>query len=143
MGITRHVIMPDKFELTILLGKMMRKILAVCILLCSSLSWAQRTIPDDMDVAILKEVNYPQIVLSNGGISWLKILTLGWLDNTSAFNISPGLKIKDERNRFIVRGKLTAKIGKTIAIRRDGGNNIQEIWILSEPEKQVFVQRGS
>lgn len=120
----------------------MKKILAIGILLCSSLTWAQRTIPEDMDVAILKKVDYPQVVLSTGGFSWLKMLTLGWLDNTSAFNISPALKIRDEKNRFIVRGKLSAKAGRAVAVKRDGGNNIIEIWVLTEPERQIFEQRG-
>lgn len=120
----------------------MRRMLAVCILFCASLSWGQRMIPADMDVAILKKVNYPEIVLSNGGFSWLKVLTLGWLDNTSVFYMTPGMTIKDEQNRFIVRGKLTTKIGKVVAVRRDAGNKVEEIWVLSEPERQLFEQRG-
>ncbi|MDO5639791.1 MAG: hypothetical protein Q4G28_07960 [Neisseria sp.] len=122
----------------------MRKVLAVCILLCSSLTWAQRGIPEDMDVAILKEVNYPLVVLSTGNFPWLKVLTLGWLDNTSAaFKVSPNIKIKDERNRFIVRGRLVAQTGKAVAVKRDGGNNIEEIWVLSNPERRMFEQRGN
>lgn len=65
-----------------------------------------------MDVAVLKEVAYPQIVLGNNGISWLKILTLGWLDNSRVFNVTSGLRVKDERNRFIVRGKLASLCGE-------------------------------
>ena len=89
----------------------MYRIFAVMLLLCSSLGWAQRAVPDDMDVAVLKEVAYPQIVLGNNGISWLKILTLGWLDNSRVFNVTSGLRVKDERNRFIVRGKLVSHVG--------------------------------
>ena len=65
----------------------MYRIFAVMLLLCSSVGWAQRAVPDDMDVAVLKEVAYPQIVLGNNGISWLKILTLGW--TTAAFLTLP------------------------------------------------------
>lgn len=123
----------------------MKKILiTLFVLLFSSVAWAQRVVPADMDVAILKQVNYPQVVLSNGGIPWLKILTLGWLDNNvSAFNTTHDLRIKDERNRFIVRGKLSSHIGQTVALRRDTAGNITEIWLLTPAEKQVFEQRAA
>ncbi|QEY25705.1 hypothetical protein [Neisseria zalophi] len=123
----------------------MKKILTTLfILLFSSVAWAQRAVPADMDIAILKQVNYPQVVLSNGGIPWLKILTLGWLDNNvSAFNTTHDLRIKDERNRFIVRGKLPYHTGKTVALRRDAAGNITEIWLLTPAEKQAFEQRAA
>ncbi|MDO5073896.1 Uncharacterised protein [Neisseria animaloris] len=122
----------------------MRKLFTLLILLCSSLTWAQRAIPEDMNVAVLKQVAYPQVVLSNGGVPWLKILTLGWLDNNvSAFNITPDLRIRDERNRFIVRGKLTAQTGKTVAIRRNAEGSINEIWILTEGEKEAVKRRAA
>ncbi|MGL5466941.1 MAG: hypothetical protein ACRDCT_01935, partial [Shewanella sp.] len=59
---------------------MSRGLLVFLVLFCSSITWAQRTVPNDMDVAILKKVNLPYVELSNGGFSWLKLLTLGWLD---------------------------------------------------------------
>lgn len=122
----------------------MRKFFTLLILLCSSLTWAQRTVPADMDVAVLKQVNYPQVVLSNGGFPWLKILTLGWLDNNvSAFNTTHDLRIKDERNRFIVRGRLVGHIGKTVAVRRDDSGNIREIWVLTDSEQKAFEQRAA
>lgn len=122
----------------------MRKFFTLLILLCSSLTWAQRTVPADMDVAVLKQVNYPQVVLSNGGFPWLKILTLGWLDNNvSTFNTTHDLRIKDQRNRFIVRGKLVGHIGKTVAVRRDDSGNITEIWVLTDAEQKAFEQRAA
>ncbi|MDO1509997.1 MULTISPECIES: hypothetical protein [unclassified Neisseria] len=122
----------------------MRKLFTLLILLCSSLTWAQRTVPDDMDVAVLKQVAYPQVVLSNDGISWLKILTLGWLDNNvSAFNTTHDLRIRDERNRFVVRGKLASKTGKTVAVKRDAEGNINEIWVLTEGEEEAVKQRAA
>lgn len=122
----------------------MRNVFTVLILLCSSLTWAQRTVPTEMDVAVLKQVNYPQVVLSNGGFPWLKILTLGWLDNNvSAFNTTHDLRIKDERNRFIVRGKLMLHLGKTVAVRRNDAGNITEIWVLTDAEQKAFEQRAA
>lgn len=117
--------------------------LSVLVLLLSGLVWAQRTVPNDMDVAVLKQVSYPQIVLSNNDLSWLKILTLGWLDHAQAFNVGSDVRIRDENNRFIVRGKLNAKVGKTVAVRRDSDGNIKEIWVLTEPEQRLFEQRAT
>ncbi len=123
---------------------MMKKLFTLLILLFSSLTWAQRAVPADMDVAVLKQVAYPQIVLSDGGLSWLKILTLGWLDgNAAAFNTTPDLRIKDERNRFIVRGKLTGHTGKAVAVRRNEAGSVSEIWVLTDAEKQAFEQRAA
>ena len=121
----------------------MSRWLSVLVLLVSTMAWAQRTVPDDMDVAVLKQVSYPQIVLGNNDLLWLKILTLGWLDRSQAFNARSDVRIRDENNRFIVRGRLNAKVGKTVAVRRDAGNNISEIWILTEPERQIFEQRAA
>lgn len=121
----------------------MKKLFTLLVLLCSSLTWAQRAVPADMDVAVLKKVDYPKIVLSDGGLSWLKVLTLGWLDgNAAAFNAAADLRIKDERNRFIVRGRLAGHTGKTVAVRRDGGGNIREIWVLTDAEKAAFEQHA-
>ena len=46
-------------------------------LLCSSLAFAGRSLPNDMDMAVLKQVNYPQVVLRNDGISWVKGIDFG------------------------------------------------------------------
>lgn len=122
----------------------MKKIFTLLILLSSSLTWAQRAVPADMDVAVLKQVAYPQIVLSDGGLSWLKVLTLGWLDgNAATFNTASDLRIKDERNRFIVRGRLTGQTGKAVAVRRDAAGNVSEIWLLTDAEKKAFEQRAA
>lgn len=117
--------------------------LTLVILFLSSVTWAQRVIPEDMDIAVLKQVDYPYITLGHNGISWIQILTLGWLDNGKVLQTTQDVRIRDERNRFIVRGKLAAYTGKAVAIRRDGTNNINEIWILTEPEYYVFQQRAA
>lgn len=122
----------------------LRNFFTVLILLFSPLTWAQRTVPAEMEVAVLKQVAYPQIVLGDGGFPWLKVLTLGLLDNRdSAFNTTHDLRIKDERNRFIVRGRLAVHTGKTVAVRRDGAGNITEIWVLTDAEQRMFEQRAA
>ena len=110
-------------------------------LLCSSLAFAGRSLPNDMDMAVLKQVNYPQVVLSIDGISWLKVLTLGWLSNNTSLEVSSGVRVRNEKNRFVTRNKLYGYVGKPIGIRRNKENNIEEIWILTDEERETFRRR--
>lgn len=121
----------------------MRKMLALLILAAAlPVSAAERTLPKDMDVALLQKVQLPQVTLGNGGFSWLKVLTLGWLDgNAAKFTVSRQVRIKDENDRYIVIGKLPAQAGKPVAVKRDAGGNIREIWILNEAETEAFKKR--
>lgn len=124
------------------MGKSMKiRLLFLSVYLWSSLALAARALPVDMDMAILKQVQYPQVVLGTGGISWLKILTLGWLSNDAVFQVSVDVRIRNEQNRFITRGKLNAYVGKAVGIRRNPANNIEEIWILTDQERATFQAR--
>ena len=60
-------------------GVVMKKIIlfVFSLLLSSQLAWAGRVLPPDMRLAVLKKVNYPDIVLSGDGWTWTQILTLG------------------------------------------------------------------
>ena len=121
---------------------MLRGLLAACLLLCSSLSWAQRDVPTDMSVAVLKEVELPYVKLSSGGFSWTKLLTLGLVDgNAHRFQLSRFVRIRDENDRFIVLGRLNAQVGKPLAVKQDGAGVIREIWVLTEGEVQNFAER--
>lgn len=121
---------------------MLRGLLAACLLLCSSLTWAQRDVPTDMSVAMLKEVELPYVKLSSGGFSWTKLLTLGLVDgNAHRFQLSRFVRIRDENDRFIVLGRLNAQVGKPLAVKQDGAGVIREIWVLTEGEVQNFAER--
>lgn len=121
---------------------MLRGLLAACLLLCSSLTWAQRDVPTDMSVAVLKQVELPYVKLSSGGFSWTKLLTLGLVDgNAGRFQLSRFVRIRDENDRFIVLGRLNAQVGKPLAVKQDGAGVIREIWVLTEGEVQSFAER--
>lgn len=121
---------------------MLRGLLAACLLLCSSLTWAQRDVPTDMSVAVLKEVELPYVKLSSGGFSWTKLLTLGLVDgNAHRFQLSRFVRIRNENDRFIVLGRLNAQVGKPLAVKQDGAGVIREIWVLTEGEVQNFAER--
>lgn len=104
-------------------------------------AWA-RELPKEMDVAVLQRVELPYVELGSGGFSWLKLLTLGIADGNSAkFQVARGVRIKDENDRFMVTGRLTAQTGKPVAVRRDAAGVVREIWILTEPEAEAFKNK--
>lgn len=122
---------------------MLKKFLVAMVLIGLAMpSWAQRSLPEDMDMAVMQDVRFPTIVLSPDGFSWLKILTLGWLDNAKAFQMSQGVRVRDKENRFIVWGLLSQYRGNAVAVRRDAMNQINEVWILTPAEQEVFHQRA-
>ena len=119
----------------------MKKVLLLTALLCvMQVAMAARVLPTDMDIAVLKNYQQRQVELSPDGFSWLKFFTLGWLDKSRIFEMSAAVKVKDESNRFITYNKLSKKLGKVVAVKRDPYNNIDEIWILTDREREQFRQ---
>lgn len=119
---------------------MLRGFIAVSILLLSSLTWA-RTLPDDMDVAVLKRIDLPYVELSSGGFSWMKVLTLGWIDgNAATFQLARGVRLRDENDRFLVLGRLTVQSGKPVAVKRDAAG---ELWLLNDDEVAAFKEKAA
>lgn len=122
----------------------MKKYLLLAFFALSQLAWAQRFPVDSMEVAVLKSAQFPQITLTTQGFSWLRILSLGLLDgNEKTFNMTAAVRIKDASNRFVTHGMLNNYRGSPIAIRRDGGGSITEIWVLTPQEKAAFEQRAA
>ncbi len=121
----------------------MRRLLLVVLLMSANLSWAGRMVPKDMNVAVLKQVSYPQVVLSPDGFSWLKFFTLGWLSNSTSYPAVEGVRVRDEHNRFIVKGRLAENAGKPVAVKMDNSKQIVEIWVLSEEELAYLRQRAA
>ena len=122
---------------------MLRGFIAVSILLLSSLTWA-RTLPDDMDVAVLKRIDLPYVELSSGGFSWMKVLTLGWIDgNAATFQLARGVRLRDENDRFLVLGRLTVQSGKPVAVKRDAAGVIRELWLLNDDEVAAFKEKAA
>ena len=119
----------------------MKKVLLLTALLgMMQVAMAARALPTDMDIAVLKNYQQRQVELSPDGFSWLKFFTLGWLDKSRIFEMSAAVKVKDESNRFITYNKLSKKLGKVVAVKRDPYNNIDEIWILTDREREQFRQ---
>ena len=122
---------------------MLRGFIAVSILFLSSLTWA-RTLPDDMGVAVLKRIDLPYVELSSGGFSWMKVLTLGWIDgNAATFQLARGVRLRDENDRFLVLGRLTVQSGKPVAVKRDAAGVIRELWLLNDDEVAAFKEKAA
>ena len=122
-------------------GNAMKKIIVVLMMLgAMQLAFAARALPINMDIAVLKAYQGRQVELSPDGFTWLKFFTLGWLDKSKVFNMSVAVTVKDESNRFITYGRLTKHLGKVVAVKRDPYNNINEIWVLTDREREQFRQ---
>lgn len=121
----------------------MKKYWLILLLALSSMAWAYRFPMDNIEVAVLKSAAFPQVTLTSEGFSWLRVLTLGWLDGAKTFNMVQGVRIKDENNRFVTHGMLPNYAGKVVALRRDGAGNILEIWVLTPQESEAFKQRAA
>ena len=119
----------------------MKKVLLLTVLLgVMQVAMAARALPTNMDIAVLKHYQQRQVELSPDGFSWLKFFTLGWLDKSRIFDMSAAVKVKDESNRFITYNKLSRHLGKVVAVKRDPYNNINEIWVLTDREREQFRQ---
>ena len=119
----------------------MKKVLLLAVLLgVMQVAMAARALPTNMDIAVLKHYQQRQVELSPDGFSWLKFFTLGWLDKSRVFDMSAAVKVKDESNRFITYNKLSRHLGKVVAVKRDPYNNINEIWVLTDREREQFRQ---
>ena len=119
----------------------MKKVLLLTVLLgVMQVAMAARALPTNMDIAVLKHYQQRQVELSPDGFSWLKFFTLGWLDKSRIFDMSAAVKVKDESNRFITYNKLSEHLGKVVAVKRDPYNNINEIWVLTDREREQFRQ---
>lgn len=103
---------------------------------------AGRVLPQNMDMAVLKSAQYPQVELTEDGFSWLKLLTIGWLDGAKQFQMTPTVRIRSQQNLFVTYNNLPKFAGKAVAVRRNNKNQIEEIWILTEAEREVYRQRA-
>ena len=123
---------------------MLRGFILSLALLASSLVHAQRSLPDDMDVAVLKTVDLPYLKVSKGGFSWTRLLTLGIVDgNAAKLQITRFTKIHDENDRFIPMGRLLNQTGKAIAFKyNEESRLVREIWILTDAEADRFIEHA-
>ena len=123
---------------------MLRGFILSLALLASSLVHAQRSLPDDMDVAVLKTVDLPYLKVSKGGFSWTRLLTLGIVDgNAAKLQITRFTKIHDENDRFIPMGRLLNQTGKAVAFKyNEESRLVREIWILTDAEADRFIEHA-
>lgn len=122
--------------------KYLRLSLLMLLLGIGASAWGARMIPPDMQVAVLKSAQVPHVVLGNDKWSWLRILTLGWLDGSATYPLSANFKIRNQQNLFELSGRLSAFTGEAVAVRINTAGQIEEIWILNPQERDMLRQRA-
>ena len=125
-------------------GCYMKKLLVLGFtLFIGSQVWAARVLPSDIRLAVLKQVNYPDIVLAGDGWSWTQILTLGLLgSNRTETEALESIRIKDAHNRFITKNRLQGYVGQPVGVFLNHQNQVREVWILTPSEYEQLKKRG-
>ncbi|MBR5940757.1 MAG: hypothetical protein IKZ88_05805 [Neisseriaceae bacterium] len=105
-------------------------------------SMAGRVLPRNMEVAVVKSYKHPELVLSPDGFSWLKVLTLGWLNGAQTFKVSGDVVVHNKKNFTVNYGRLQSHIGEPVGVRFDEQGVIVEIWILTDGERDTLRRRA-
>ena len=122
----------------------MKRFLSILALgLAFALPATARELPDDIEVAYMKSAQYPTVQFSSGGFSWVKLMTLGIADSAKNFQMSPGVKVRNQKNVFVTRSKISMYGGNFVAFKRNGKDQIQEIWVLNADEVEKFRQQAA
>ncbi|WP_066566263.1 hypothetical protein [Snodgrassella sp. CFCC 13594] len=120
-----------------------RILLCIFCLTFAFSAFAARIIPTNMQVAVLKSASGNQVVLGNDKWSWLKVLTLGWLDGSKAYDLNASVRVRNQNNLFVTYGQLPRFAGEAVAVRFNTANSgIDEIWILTPQEREQLAQRA-
>lgn len=99
---------------------------------------AGRIIPRNFNLYSIVAVQDPYIKVRPPNSSWLRYLSLGLIDNAKELKLAPGLRIRNERNLFIVRKLLSNYKGRVVAVRYDTMGMVNEVLILTEKELFEF-----
>ncbi|MBQ5429197.1 MAG: hypothetical protein IIU35_02220 [Neisseriaceae bacterium] len=102
-----------------------------------------RDLPRGMEVAYMKSAQYPNVELSSGGLSWVKLLTLGLADNSQTYTLAGSVVVRNQRNATVTRGKISMFHDVFVAFKRNSNNQIQEIWILKKEEVDKFREEAA
>ncbi|MBQ9681931.1 MAG: hypothetical protein IJV35_01515 [Neisseriaceae bacterium] len=111
--------------------------------LALALPAAARELPQDMEVAYMKSAQYPNVELSSGGFSWVKLLTLGLADGSQTYTMAGSVVVRNQRNATVTRGKISMFHDVFVAFKRNNNNQIQEIWILNDTEVEKFREKAA
>ena len=121
---------------------MKKRLFLMALLLVSQATWAARMLPNQIQLATLQQVNYPQVVLKGDSITWTEILTLGLVTPMVENGATTGIRIRDTSNRFITKNKLPQYVGYSVGVFFNHDKQISEIWILTPQERATLKARG-
>ncbi|OHX13715.1 hypothetical protein [Chromobacterium sphagni] len=120
----------------------MKKLVATLCLLCLVLpALAGRLLPDSLVMGKLGDQNAEGIAFVRADQTFLQ--RLGGLIAVSPprFALSPGLRVFDAYNRFMLSGQLNDLKDRTVGVTFDPQGNINRIWVLGDDEIAALKQR--
>ncbi|UTH75378.1 hypothetical protein [Chromobacterium sp. IIBBL 290-4] len=120
----------------------MKKFIATLSLLALALSiQAARLLPDNLVLGTLGEQDDSGVDFTRGDRTILQRLSALIAAEPSHFALSPGLRIFDEHNRFLLSGQLNNLKGRAVGVTFDQQGNINRIWVLGDEEIAAQKQR--
>ncbi|AXE30323.1 hypothetical protein DK842_10640 [Chromobacterium phragmitis] len=120
----------------------MKKFIATLSLLCLALpASAGRLLPDSLVMGKLADVDDSGIEFVRADRTLLQRLSALIAAEPQHFALSPGLRVFDEHNRFLLSGQLNALKGRAIGVTFDQQGNINRIWVLGDDEIAAQKQR--
>ena len=120
--------------------KFIRLSLCILFVFISSASWAGRILPNDIYVMTLKDAFGKQVVLGTPKNAWLRTVTLGVVNGNKKYELSNGVRIRDDHNLFVTYNKLPKFRNRAIGVRVDRSNRIEEIWVLTAEERDRLLR---
>ncbi|ATP30331.1 hypothetical protein [Chromobacterium violaceum] len=120
----------------------MKKSFATLCLLCLALpSAAGRLLPDGLVMGRLADADGSSIEFVRSDRTLLQRLSALIAAEPQRFALSPGLRVFDEHNRFLLSGQLNGLKGRTIGVAFDQQGSINRIWVLGDDEIEAQKQR--
>lgn len=115
---------------------------SVCTLffLIAAHSWAGRILPNDIQIAVLKNAVGKEVVLGSAKRGWLRTVTLGVVNGNKSFLLSNNIRVRNDRNNFETYNKLQNYRNRTVAVRFDRSERIQDIWVLTAEERDRLLR---
>ncbi|CUA84041.1 hypothetical protein Ga0061063_1982 [Gulbenkiania indica] len=118
---------------------------AFLLLLClhAAPSLAARLLPADLAVARVVAADYPLMQLEKQDKSWLETLA-GWLflaRSDQVLQLTPGVRIYDRDNRFLLTGRLPELAGQVVGLTLNPQGQVNRIWLLTAEELQARLAR--
>lgn len=117
-------------------------LLAVLLLCAAGSAQAGRELPSGMLVGVVDSASFPVITLKRPRPSLLKrVVSLGLYDKTISYPVAVSVRIRDQKNLFVVNGQMPLLKEKFVGLKSGINGQVTQIWVMTEAEASEYVTR--